>query len=164
MPALVAQIDSQHGPATPSRQAQDELNQLQANISTSAGQVAQGQTETITGNGFIAGSTPNGTTVVDGIGVFPYLPGQFGAPASGPFVDPASTVPGQTWDTISVTVTGTGHNTTVVPPVVSGPDGNGTVTVSIDTTGMPVGTYTVTITGSLQTQTISFQVKNPSFG
>ncbi len=164
VPALVAQIDSQHGPDTPSRQAQDELNQLKANISTSVGQIAQGQTETITGNGFIPGSTPNGTTVVDGIGVFPYLPGQFGAPAGGPFVDPTSTVPGQTWDDISVTVTGTGHNTTVVPPAVSVPDGNGTVMVSVDTTGMPVGTYTVTITGRLQTQTISFQVKNPGFG
>ena len=164
VPALVAQVDSQHGPDTPCRQAHDELNQLEANVSTSAGQIAQGQTETITGNGFIPGSTPNGTAVVDGIGVFPYLPGQFGAPAGGPFVDPTSTVPGQTWDDVSVTVTGTGHNTTVVPPVVSGPDGNGAVRVSIDTTGMPVGTYTVTITGRLQTQVISFQVKNPSFG
>jgi Subtilase family len=164
VPALVAQIDSQHGPDTPSRQAQAELNRLEANISTSAGQIAQGQTETITGHGFIPGSTPNGTTVADGIGVFPYLPGQFGAPAGGPFIDPTSTVPGQTWDDISVTVTGTGHDTTVAPPVVSGPDGNGTVTVSIDTTGMHVGTYMVAIAGRLQTQTISFQVKNPSFG
>jgi uncharacterized protein len=66
---------------------------------------------------------------------------------------------------ITVTVTGTGHNTTVVPPVVSGPDGNGTVTVSIDTTGMAVGTYTVTIAGDLLTRTTSFQVKsNPDFG
>jgi hypothetical protein len=164
VPALVAQIDSQHGPDTPSRQAQDELNQLEANISASAGQIAEGQTETITGNGFIPGSTPDGTTVVDGIGVYPYLPGEYGAPPGGPFVDPTSTVPGQTWDNVSVTVTGTGHKTTVIPPVVAGPDGNGTVTVSIDTTGMAVGTYTVTITGRLLTQTISFQVKNPSFG
>jgi hypothetical protein len=47
---------------------------------------------------------------------------------------------------------------------VTGPDGKGTVTVSIDTTGMAVGTYTVTITGRLLTQAISFQVKNPGFG
>jgi hypothetical protein len=46
------------------------------------------------------------------------------------------------------------------PLVVTGPDGNGTVTVTIDTTGMAVDTYTVTITGRLLTQTISFQVKN----
>ena len=164
VPALVTQIDSQHGPGTPSRQAQGELNQLEASIGTSAGQIAQGKTETVTGNGFIPGSTPNGTTVADGIGVFPYLPGQFGAPAAGPFADPTSTVPGQTWDDVSVTVTGTGHRTTVVPPVVSGPDGNGAVTVSIDTTGMHVGTYTVTITGRLQAQSISFQVKNPGSG
>ena len=163
VPALVAQIDSQHGPDQPSRQAQDALNQLQASISTSADQIATGQTVTITGNGFIPGSTPNGTTIMDGFGVFPPLPGQFGV-TSGPFADPNSTVPGQTWDDVTVTVTGTGHNSTVQPPVVSGPDGNGTVTVSIDTTGMPVGTYTVTITGMLLTQTISFQVKNPSFG
>jgi hypothetical protein len=47
---------------------------------------------------------------------------------------------------------------------VSGPDGQGTVTVTIDTTGMAAGPYTVTITGRLLMQTISFQVKNPSFG
>ena len=162
VPALVAQVDSQHGPDQPSRQALDALNQLRASVSTSADKVASGQTVTITGNGFIPGSTPNGTTVLDGFGVFPPLPGQFGA--SPPFVDPNSTVPGQTWDNVSVTVTGTGHNSPAQPPVVTGPDGNGTVTVSIDTTGMPVGTYTVTITGLLLTQTISFQVKNPDFG
>lgn len=165
VPALVAQIDSQHGPGQPSRQAADELSQLQDNISASAGKVTTGQTVTVTGNGFVPGRSPNGTTIEDGFGVFPPLPGQFGASASGPFADPNSTVPGQTWDDVSVTVTGTGHNAPAVPPVVSGPDGNGTVTVSIDTTGMPVGTYTVTITGKLLTQTTSFQVKsNPNFG
>lgn len=65
---------------------------------------------------------------------------------------------------MNVTVSGTGHNAPVQPPVVTGPDGNGTVKVTIDTTGMPVGTYTVTIAGSLLTQTTSFQVKNPDFG
>jgi hypothetical protein len=164
VPALVSQVDSQHGPDQPSRQAQDALNQLQASISTSAGKVATGQTVTITGNGFIPGRSPNGTTIQDGFGVFPPLPGQFGAPATGPFADPTSTVPGQTWDNVAVTVTGTGHNSPAVPPVVTGPDGNGVVTVSIDTTGMPVGTYTVTITGDVLTQSISFQVKNPDFG
>jgi hypothetical protein len=79
---------------------------------------------------------------------------------SGPYADPTSTVPGQTWDTVSVTVTGTGKNAPAAPPVVSGPDGNGTVTVSIDTTGMATGTYTVTIAGDVLTQTIRFQVKN----
>ncbi|HEY6314477.1 MAG TPA: hypothetical protein VIY52_27280 [Streptosporangiaceae bacterium] len=163
VPALVAQIDSQHGPGQPSRQAQDALNQLQANISTSAGKVASGQTVTITGNGFIPGSTPNGTTILDGFGVYPPLPGQYGVTGP-PFADPTSTVPGQTWDTVTVSVTGTGHKSTVQPPVVTGPDGNGTVTVTIDTTGMAVGTYTVTITGDLLTQTTSFQVKKPNFG
>jgi Subtilase family len=163
VPALVAQIDSQHGPDTPARQAQDELNQLQASIGTSADQVATGQAVTITGNGFIPGRTPNGTSVLDGFGVFPPLPGQFGATGP-PFADPTSTVPGQTWDTITVSVTGTGHRSTVVPPVVTGPDGNGTVTVSIDTTGMHVGQYTVTIAGLLLTQSVSFQVKAASFG
>lgn len=165
VPALVAQIDSQHGPGQPSRQAADELSALRDSISASAGKVTTGQTVTVTGNGFVPGRSPNGTTIEEGFGVFPPLPGQFGASASGPFADPNSTVPGQTWDDVSVTVTGTGHNTPAVPPVVSGPDGNGTVTVSIDTTGMPVGTYTVTITGKLLTQTTSFQVKsNPNFG
>lgn len=161
--ALVTQIDSQHGPGQPSRQAQDELNQLEANISTSADKVASGQTVTITGNGFIPGRSPNGTVIEDGFGVYPPLPGQYGV-TSGPYADPTSTVPGQTWDDVTVTVTGTGHNSPVQPPVVTGPDGNGTVTVTIDTTGMAVGTYTVTITGRLLTQTISFQVKDPNFG
>ena len=47
---------------------------------------------------------------------------------------------------------------------MTGPDGNGTVTVIIDTTGMPAGTYTVTIAGRLLTQTIPFQVENPGLG
>jgi hypothetical protein len=163
VPALVGQIGGQHGPDQPSRQAQAALNQLQARISTSADQVAGGQTVTITGNGFIPGRTPNGTIIQDGFGVFPPLPGQFGATGP-PFADPTSTVPGQTWDDVMVTVTGTGHNSPVQAPVVTGPDGNGTVKVSIDTTGMAVGTYTVTITGRVLTQTISFQVKNANFG
>jgi hypothetical protein len=157
VPALVGQIDRQHGPAQPSRQAQAELNQLRARISTSARVVASGQTVTITGNGFIPGRTPNGTTVLDGFGVFPALPGQFGVTGP-PFADPTSTVPGQTWDDVTVTVTGTGHHSTVQAPVVTGPDGNGTVQVSIDTTGMAAGAYTVTITGRVLTQNILFLV------
>ena len=163
VPALVGQIDRQHGPFQPSQQARDLLNRRQDNIRTSAGQVAAGQTVTITGNGFIPGSSPNGTTILDGFGVYPPLPGQYGV-TSGPYADPTSTVPGQTWDTVTVTVTGTGNNAPVQSPVVSGPDGNGTVTVSIDTTGMAAGTYTVTITGDVLTQTIRFQVKHPNFG
>jgi hypothetical protein len=159
----VAQIDRQHGPGQPSRQAQDALNQLRANISALAGQVASGQTVTITGHGFIPGRSPNGTTIQDGFGVYPPLLGQYGG-TSGPYADPASTVPGQTWDTVRVSVTGTGHHSTVQPPVVTGPDGHGTVTVTIDTTGMAVGTYTVTITGDLLTQATSFQVKDPDSG
>jgi Subtilase family len=159
VPALVAQIDRQHGLFQPGRLAQFELALAQARISTSAERVASGQTVTITGRGFIPGRSPNGTTIVDGFGVFPPLPGQFGAGTTGPFADPTSTVPGQTWDDVSVTVTGTGHNSTVQPPVVTGPDGGGAVMVTIDTTGMHVGTYTVTITGRVQTQRISFQVK-----
>src|SRR3984957_5219618 len=159
VPALVHQIDRQFGPFQPSVLAQFELNRLQSRVSESASRVASGQTVTVTGRGFIPGSTPNGTTDEDGFGVFPPLPGQFGVTGP-PFADPTSTVPGQTWDTVTATVTGTGHNTTVQAPVVTGPDGNGDVTVSIDTTGMHVGTYTVTINGLLLTQQISFQVKN----
>ena len=157
VPALVGQINRQFGPAQPSRQAQAALNQLRARISTSAHVVASGQTVTITGNGFIPGRTPNGTTILDGFGVFSPLPGQFGVTGP-PFADPTSTVPGQTWDDVTVTVTGTGHHSTVQAPVVTGPDGNGTVKVSIDTTGMAAGAYTVTITGRVLTQTISFVV------
>ncbi|MGH3154946.1 MAG: S53 family peptidase [Streptosporangiaceae bacterium] len=159
VPALVRQIGRQFGPLQPSLQAAFALKLLQAKISESAFRVSSGKTVTVTGHGFIPGSTPNGTTVLDGFGVFPPLPGQFGATGP-PFADPTSKVPGQTWDTVTVTVTGTGHKSTVQAPVVTGPDGNGNVTVAIDTTGMAVGTYTVKIAGDLLTQTISFQVKH----
>jgi hypothetical protein len=158
VPALVRQIDRQQGWDDPARRAQQDLNRLESRVSASAYHVASGQTVTITGRGFIPGSTPNGTTVVDGVGVFPYLPGQYGAPAAGPFADPTSTVPGQTWDDVTVTVTGPGHSAAAVTPVVAGPDGNGTVTVSLDTTGLADGTYTVTINGMLLTQSISLRV------
>jgi type II secretory pathway pseudopilin PulG len=162
VPALVGQVNQQFGASQPSQQAQAALNQLQDRISTSARLVAMGKTVTITGNGFIPGRTPNGTTILDGFGVSPPLPGQFGVTGP-PFADPTSTVPGQTWDDVTVTVTGILGRSTVVAPVVTGPDGNGTVKVSIDTTGMALGTYTVKITGLLLTQTTSFEVMNPNF-
>jgi subtilase family serine protease len=131
--------------------------------SASADKVASGQTVTVTGTGFIPGSSPNGTTIEDGFGVFPPLPGQFGVTGP-PFADPTSTVPGQTWDNVTATITGPRHNSPPQPLAVTGPDGNGTVTATIDTTGMAVGTYTVTITGRLLTQTITFKVKNAGLG
>jgi len=163
VPALIGQVDRQHGPDQPSRQAAELLEKLQATISISARQVASGHTVTVTGTGFIPGRSPNGTTIVDGFGVFPPLPGQFGV-SSGPFADPNSTVPGQTWDDVTATVTGPHKDSSPQPLAVTGPDGNGTVTATIDTTGMAVGTYTVTITGRVLTQTITFQVKNSDFG
>ena len=164
VPALIGQLDRQHGPFQPSRLAQFGLDLLQARIGASADRVASGQSVTITGHGFIPGSSPNGTTIVDGFGVFPPLPGQFGASPTGPFADPTSTVPGQTWDTVTATVTGPRRDSTAQPLTVTGPDGNGTVTTTIDTTGMTAGTYTVTITGLLLTQTITFQVKRGHSG
>jgi hypothetical protein len=163
VPALVGQIDRQHGPDQPSRQAQAALDQLQANITASAGKVASGQNVTVTGNGFIPGSSPNGTTIEDGFGVFPPLPGQFGVTGP-PFADPTSTVPGQTWDNVTATLTGPRHDSPARPLAVTGPGGNGTVTATIDTTGMAAGTYTVTITGRVLTQTTTFKVKDPDFG
>ncbi len=162
VPALVRQIDRQHGLLEPSRLAQFELSLLQSRISESAFKVASGQSVTVTGSGFIAGSTPNGTTVVDGFGVFPPLPGQFGVTGP-PFADPSSTVPGQTWDDVTAALTGPRLDSPQ-PLSVTGPDGNGAVAITIDTTGLAVGTYRVTITGLLQTQTITFQVKNHNFG
>lgn len=163
VPALVGQIDQQHGPFDPSVQANVLLNQLQANISTSAAVVPAGQSVTVTGNGFIPGRSPNGTTIEDGFGVFPPLPGQFGV-TTGPFADPNSTVPGQTWDDVTATVTGLRGGSSAQPLAVTGPDGNGTVMATIDTTGMAAGRYTVTITGRLLTQTISFTVADPHAG
>jgi hypothetical protein len=163
VPALVGQIDRQHGPDQPSRQARNLLDQLQASISTSAGKVASGQTVTVTGTGFIPGSSPNGTTIEDGFGVFPPLPGQFGATGP-PFADPTSTVPGQTWDDVTATLTGPRKDSPGQPLTVTGPDGSGTLTTTIDTTGLAAGEYSVTITGRLLTQTITFKVKNADFG
>jgi hypothetical protein len=83
-------------------------------IGESAYKVARGQTVTVTGNGFIPGSTPNGTTSLDGFGVYPPLPGQYGV-TSGPYADPTSTVPGQTWDDVTATVTGPGKGSPAQP-------------------------------------------------
>ena len=159
VPALVRQIDEQHG--YPAHVARAELGQLQSEISVSARTVSSGQTVTVRGKGFIAGSTPNGTSVVDGFGVYPPLPGQYGA-SGPPYYDPTSTVPGQTWDDVTATLTGpptlTGPDTQARPVAVTGPDGNGVVTLSIDTAGMVPGTYTVRITGRLLSQTATFTV------
>ena len=163
VPSLLAQINRQHGPFQPSRQARDLLNRLQGNVRTSAARVTGGQTVTITGNGFIPGRSPNGTTILDGFGVYLPLPGQYGV-TSGPYADPTSTVPGQTWDDVTATIAGPGEHSPRQPLAVTGPDGNGTVTATIDTTGMASGTYTVTITGRLLTQTTTFTVKNAGRG
>jgi hypothetical protein len=150
VPALVRQIDTQHGSSAPRQQARSALDRLESEIRA----VTSGRTVTITGNGFIPGRTPNGTTILDGFGVYPPLPGQYGA-TSGPYANPGSTVPGQTWDDVTATVVGPGTDSSLA---VTGPDGNGTVTASVDTTGMAAGTYTVTVTGLLLTQTIRFRV------
>jgi len=160
VPALVKQIDGQHGTDLPSQQASDDLNRLRSGIRVSDATAASGQDVTVTGTGFIPGRTPNGTTVRDGFGVFPPLRGQSGA-TRGPYADPASTVPGQTWDTVTATIAGPGKNSPARPLAVTGPNGDGVVTTTISTTGMASGTYTVTITGLLLTQTITFQVASP---
>ena len=157
VPALVGQIDRQHGPAQPSLQARVALAHLDSAISASARRVSSGQSVTVTGKGFIPGRSPNGTAIDDGFGVFPPLPGQFGVTGP-PFADPTSTVPGQTWDAVTATVTGPRHDSPAKALTVTGPDGSGTVTTTIDTSGMAAGTYTVTITGRLLTQAITFQV------
>jgi Subtilase family len=156
VPALVRQINRQHGPSQPSRQAAGLLRKLQSKIKVSAGKVASGQTVTVTGTGFIPGRSPNGTTIVDGFGVYPPLPGQFGVTGP-PFADPTSTVPGQTWDTVTATLTGPRVHARSI--AVNGPDGDGNVTVSVDTSGLATGTYTVTINGVVLSQTATFQVK-----
>ncbi len=107
VPALVGQIDSMHGADRTSRQAHHALLALQRKITASPRKATVGQMVTVTGAGFIPGNTPNGTTVVDGFGVFPPLPGQFGVTGP-PFADPTSTVPGQTWDTVSASLSGPG--------------------------------------------------------
>jgi hypothetical protein len=155
-PALVRQIDRQRGSFEPSRLARDELRRLQSDISEPAHAVAGGQTVTVTGNGFIPGRTPNGTTILDGFGVYPPLFGQYGV-VSGPFANSTSTVPGQTWDDVTATLTGPRLGSRQ-PVAVTGPNGDGTVTVTVYTTGLATGTYTVTITGLLLTQRISFRV------
>ncbi len=153
VPALVHQVN--RGPSV-ADEARDELRRLQDRISGSARTVPQGEPVTVSGAGFVPGRTPNGTTVVDGFGVFPPLPGQFGAPPGGPFADPTSTVPGQTWDRVTATITGS--HRTVRELDVTGPDGTGAVSTSVDTAGLAPGRYTVTITGRLITQSAAFVV------
>ena len=159
VPALVRQIDSQDEPFRPQpyQTAQALLTGLRASIRESARRVASGRSVTVTGNGFIPGRTPNGTSVLDGFGVHLPIPGQYGV-TSGPFADPTSTVPGQTWDTVTATVTGPGKGAAAKPLTLTGPDGNGAVTTTVDTTGLGAGTYTVTIAGLLITQSITFTV------
>ena len=65
---------------------------------------------------------------------------------------------------MTATIAGPWGHSPRQPLAVTGPDGNGTVTATIDTTGMAFGTYTVTITGRLLTQTITFEVKNTGRG
>jgi Subtilase family len=155
VPALVKQLNRQLVP--PSLIAQADLLGLETRISASSLSVRSGQTVTVTGRGFIPGSTPNGTTVEDGFGVFPPLPGQYGVTGP-PFADPTSTVPGQTWDTVTASVSELGHPVAATP-AVDGPDGDGNVTVSVDTTGLRPGLYTVTIKGLLLSQSIPFLVR-----
>jgi subtilase family serine protease len=163
VPALVRQIDRQHGSGQPDRLAQRALDQLRSQIQESAHKVTSGQTVTVTGNGFIPGRTPNGTTIRDGFGVYPPLRGQYGV-TSGPYANPASKVPGQTWDTVTAAVSGPGKQTRTRPLTVTGPNGNGTVTVIVHTAAMAAGVYTVTITGLLLTQTITFTVTHGGVG
>jgi hypothetical protein len=154
VPALVRKVGEQHG--YPAQVARAELDQLQSDVSVSARAVRGGQTVTVTGRGFVAGSTPNGTSVVDGFGVYPGLPGQYGV-SGPPYADPTSTVPGETWDDVAATLTGPGTRAQQV--TVSGPDGNGVVKAAIDTTGLRPGRYAVTITGRLLTQTATFIIR-----
>jgi hypothetical protein len=157
VPALVGQINRQHGLSQPSAQARLDLARLDGAISASARIVAIGKSVTVTGKGFIPGRSPNGTSIVDGFGVFPALPGQFGVTGP-PFVDPTSKVPGQTWDDVTATIKGILHSSPAKALTVTGPDGNGTVTTTINTAGMAPGTYTVTITGRVLTQSITLLV------
>jgi Subtilase family len=157
VPALVREVE--HGRPV-ANEARTELRRLQDRISVSARMVSPGDDVTVTGSGFVPGRTPNGTTVVDGFGVFPPLPGQFGAPPGGPFADPTSTVPGQSWDQVSATVTGPRKHTASRHLDVAGPDGTGTVTATVDTSGLAPGRYTVTIAGQLISQSASFAVRH----
>jgi hypothetical protein len=156
VPALVKEIGSQHG--APAKTVRADLDGLRSDISVSAA----GSAEKVTGRGYIPGRTPNGTSVKDGFGVYPALPGEYGVPSTGPWADPASTVPGQTWDTVTATLTGPGSPSkpgAVRPVAVTGPNGNGDVTLSIGTSGLKPGTYRVTITGDVLTQSATFTVQ-----
>jgi hypothetical protein len=156
VPALVKEIDGEHG--APARTARADLDGLRSDISVSA----SGSAEKITGRGYVPGRTPNGTSVKDGFGVYPAVHGEYGVPTAGPWADPSSTVPGQTWDTVTATLTGPGSSSkssAVKPVAVTGPDGNGDVTLSIGTSGLKPGKYTVTITGDVLTQTATFTVR-----
>ena len=97
--------------------------------------MASGQSVTVTGNGFIPGRTPNGTSVLDGFGVLLPLPGQFGV-TSGAVrrsdLDGAGTDLGHR-DGYHQRPGAGGQSQ---PVAVTGPDANGAVTATVDTTGL----------------------------
>ena len=168
VPALVRTINSEAGGATPADWARNQLHRLQTQQTTVS---AAGGVTTVTGKGFIPGSTPNGTTIRDGFGVFPAIPGQYqtqcgtlawiGKGTCGPFVDPNATTPGQHWDTVTAQVTGPGGSTVPANDVtVSGPDLTGKVTVQVATSQLAPGTYSVALVGDVLTERTTFTVRH----
>lgn len=154
VPALVQAVNKSGD--QPSRQAAGELARLQrASSSTTAG-----KTVTVTGNGFIPGRTPNGTTLKYGAGPTPPIPGQQETDGT-PAVAPSPTAPpGTPWDTLTYNLSGPGQNTANSPAVVVTPaNGQGAVTVNIDGNQLAPGNYTLTLQGDVLQEKIPFTIK-----
>ena len=145
-----------HGADRTSRQAHHNLLALQRNIAASPRKATVGQTVTVTGTGFIPGRTPNGTTSWTASVCSRRFLASSARPARRSPTRPRRCLarPG------TPSRRRCGPDVTAQPVTVSGPDGNGDATATIDTTGWAVGTYTVTITGDLITQKISFIIRH----
>ncbi len=153
VPALSKAITAQNRKANPPKQqAATQLAALQAHYT-----VASTATKiTVTGFGYVPGASPKGTTIVEGYGVYPPLPGQYGQRPTDPTADPNATTPGQPWDSVGYTLTGPGAKNAAV--TLTPPDGSGRVKVAITVKSLRAGRYTLTLTWKELTQKIPFVV------
>lgn len=130
--------------------AREDLAKLRRD--THVGAATGDGTVTVTGHGFVPGRTPNGSSVVIGFGFSPTLPGDPLIGPGVPVLTSAETTPGQPWDTVTASLS-TLHGRPLPNRVtVTPPDANGSVTATVTTSGLPRGTYLVTIQGDDLTQ------------
>lgn len=157
VPALVKTVNT-----LPSVDAAAQLSRLQRRISLSSRSLPAGTQLTATGKGFIPGASPNGTRIKDGYGVYPPLKGQPGWSQGDATAPSSSSTPGQPWDSIGASVANAAGKNTHAPVTIGRPDDQGTVQVTVDTSHLKPGRYTITIQGDVLTQAATFRVTQGS--